>query len=34
MGECLKRTSVIFLKVLDKFSMEGDDVYKIKIYKI
>jgi len=34
MEEYLKRTSVIFLKMLGKFSMEEDDVYEIKISEI
>jgi len=34
MEEYLKRASIIFLKMLNKFSMEGDDVYEIKISEI
>jgi len=34
MEEYLKKASIIFLKVLNKFSMEGDEVYKIKIDEI
>jgi hypothetical protein len=34
MEEYLKQASIIFLKMLNKFFMEGDDVYEIKISEI